>query len=67
LQAAFSLELLWMASKLDSQRVDRCYLAGMSVCPPYLHQSSTMEEVVGVCVHRYGKKFLIMPSATVIK
>jgi hypothetical protein len=37
------------ALNLDAQRVDRYYLAGMSVCPSYLHQSSTMEEMTGVC------------------
>lgn len=29
----------------DSQRVVRCYLAGMSVCPPYLHQFNTVGEM----------------------
>src|SRR6266700_1813301 len=38
-----------MASNLDSQRVVRFYLAGMSVCPPYRHQFNTMAEMTGVC------------------
>ena len=46
--AAFP-QLLSMASIRDSARVVRCYLAGMSVCPPYLHQSSAMEEMTGMC------------------
>ena len=33
----------------DSQRVVRYYLAGMSVCPPYFHQFSTMGDAAAVC------------------
>src|SRR5438270_6049757 len=38
-----------MALNLDTQRVPRFYLGGMTVGPSYLHQFSTVEEMTGVC------------------
>src|SRR5947209_988131 len=55
-----------MVLKHDLQRVVRCYLAGMSVCPPCFRQITTAEEMTEVCSMNYSPKNSLPKSSTML-